>query len=164
MRAYSLDKLTMLVVEDNRFMRNLVVELLRGLGATQIIEAPTGERAIEELRSYAVDLVITDIEMPDGDGLSLIQRIRTDDELNCRLVPIIALSASTHQTVVFAARDAGVTEFLAKPVSAAAIYKRICAIIEQPRQFVRADGYFGPDRRRRVEVYDGPDRRSRSGR
>jgi hypothetical protein len=62
---------------------------------------------------------------------------------------------------VEAARDAGVTELLAKPVTAGHLFARIAEIVERPRAFVRTDTYFGPDRRRhRAEGYPGPWRRA----
>jgi len=61
---------------------------------------------------------------------------------------------------VVEARDAGVHEFLAKPLSAKGLYSRIRSIIERPRPFVRAGQYFGPDRRRRDNPsYMGGERR-----
>jgi len=62
---------------------------------------------------------------------------------------------------VNAARDRGVTEFLAKPVTARAILDRLSAVIYRPRPFITTSDYFGPDRRRRTsEAYEGPRRRS----
>ena len=59
------------------------------------------------------------------------------------------------------ARDAGVNEFLAKPVSVKAILTRLIAVIEHPRPYVRTKAYFGPCRRRRSpEEYRGPERRA----
>ena len=59
-----------------------------------------------------------------------------------------------------AARDAGVTEFLAKPITAHNLFARIAEIVERPRAFVRCDNYFGPDRRRHQnDDYPGPWRR-----
>jgi hypothetical protein len=61
---------------------------------------------------------------------------------------------------VIKARDAGVTEFLAKPISAKALYNRILHIILNPRPFIKTETYFGPDRRRNVNAkYSGPERR-----
>jgi hypothetical protein len=61
---------------------------------------------------------------------------------------------------VEAARDAGVTEFCAKPVSAAELYRKVRVAINAPRSFIRTPLYFGPDRRRRDDVsYDGKERR-----
>jgi two-component system, chemotaxis family, chemotaxis protein CheY len=59
------------------------------------------------------------------------------------------------------ARDAGVTEFLAKPISAKALYNRILNVVAHPRPFIRTKTYFGPDRRRNtLNPYAGPERRS----
>jgi hypothetical protein len=59
-----------------------------------------------------------------------------------------------------AARDAGVTEFLVKPLSAKALYERILSVVLHPRPFVRTKNYFGPDRRRNSNPgYAGPERR-----
>jgi hypothetical protein len=57
------------------------------------------------------------------------------------------------------ARDAGITEFLAKPVSATLIYRRIAAMVENPRDFVETSSFFGPDRRRRAIGPTGSERR-----
>ena len=78
-------------------------------------------------------------------------------------VPIIMLTGHTHVDRVLQARDAGVTEFLAKPISINAILSRLVAIVDHPRPFVRTKSYFGPCRRRRDDhQYQGPERRSES--
>ena len=58
------------------------------------------------------------------------------------------ITGHTEKHRVEAARDAGVTEFLAKPITAHNLFSRIAEIVERPRAFVRCDSYFGPDRRR----------------
>jgi two-component system chemotaxis response regulator CheY len=75
-------------------------------------------------------------------------------------VPIIMITGHTEKQRVEAARDVGVTEFLAKPITAHNLFARIAEIVERPRAFVRCDSYFGPDRRRRqIDDYAGPWRR-----
>jgi len=70
------------------------------------------------------------------------------------------LTGHTEMNRVVEARDAGVHEFLAKPISVKGLYSRIRSIIERPRPFVRAGLYFGPDRRRRDNpAYMGGERR-----
>jgi len=56
------------------------------------------------------------------------------------------------------ARDAGVNEFIAKPVSVKTVMSRLVAVIEHPRPYVRTQDYFGPCRRRGVQEYRGPER------
>jgi len=61
---------------------------------------------------------------------------------------------------VVSARDAGITEFMAKPISAKALYQRILNVVANPRPFIKTKNYFGPDRRRNVTAnYVGPERR-----
>jgi two-component system chemotaxis response regulator CheY len=75
-------------------------------------------------------------------------------------VPIIMLTGHSEKKRIISARDAGVTEFLAKPISAKALYERIFNVVANPRPFVKTPTYFGPDRRRGVNPnYVGPERR-----
>ena len=60
------------------------------------------------------------------------------------------LTGHTEKARVTAARDAGITEFLAKPISAKALYQRIVNVVANPRPFIKTKTYFGPDRRRNV--------------
>lgn len=70
------------------------------------------------------------------------------------------VTGHTERHRIEAARDAGVTEVLAKPITSGSLFQRISEIIERPRSFVKCDKYFGPDRRRRAVVdYTGPYRR-----
>jgi DNA-binding response OmpR family regulator len=71
------------------------------------------------------------------------------------------MTGHSEKSRVVEARDAGVTEFVAKPLTARSVLERLQAVIYRPRPFVRSAGYFGPDRRRRDEIaYNGPWRRA----
>ncbi len=160
MTLYSLSELKVLVVEDNQFMRELLSDSLKAMNVGVVEIARSGNRAKELMANNSYDLIITDLEMEEGTGIDLIDTIRRGRNIADPLIPIIVLSANTTRSMIQAARDAGTTEFLAKPVSAKALYRRISAIIEAPRDFIRTDAYFGPDRRRRHDLnYDGPKRR-----
>jgi len=77
------------------------------------------------------------------------------------MIPIIMLTGHATLRRVAEARDAGVSEFLTKPLTARAVIGRIGQVVEHPRSFVRTDDYFGPDRRRRADPnHPGPFRRS----
>ncbi len=160
MDAYNLERLNFLVVDDNRHMRSLVRSILHALGARHIEEATDGADAYARLGAYAADISICDWEMSPMDGLEFVRLVRTDTDSPDPFVPVIMLTAHTEAKRVVEARDAGVTEFLAKPISADQLYSRIRAIIKRPRQFVRAKSYVGPDRRRRQDPdFEGPERR-----
>ncbi len=82
------------------------------------------------------------------DGVDFVRLVRTANDTPNPYVPIIMLTGFTEMRRVTEARDAGINEFLAKPVSAKAIYQRLATIIDNPRPFVRSKTFFGPDRRR----------------
>jgi DNA-binding response OmpR family regulator len=70
------------------------------------------------------------------------------------------LTGHSEKKRVLEARDAGVTEFLAKPISAKALYQRILNVVVNPRPFIKTKTFFGPDRRRNhSSSYVGPERR-----
>ncbi len=148
------------MVDDNAHMRKLVATILRAFGVNEIFEAPDGERAWELMREGNPDVVVLDWMMEGMSGLDFTKQVRTSAQSPNPFVPIIMLSGHTHIDYVRQARDAGVNEFLAKPVSVTAILTRLISVIEHPRPYVRTKAYFGPCRRRRSNgEYTGPERR-----
>jgi two-component system, chemotaxis family, chemotaxis protein CheY len=161
MSGYRFDRLKLLVVDDNAHMRKLVVTILQAFGTIQIFEATEGERAWTMLRDANPDVIFLDWMLEGMNGLDLTRMIRTSTASPNPFVPIIMLTGYTSLDHVRQARDAGINEFLAKPVSVKAILSRLTAVIEHPRPFVRTKAYFGPCRRRRGSAeYQGPERRS----
>ena len=162
-KNYNLERLNFLIVDDNKHMRALVKTILLALGVKNTVEADDGAGAFKELRHFPADIIICDWNMEPLDGLDFTKMVRTAGDSPNPFVPIIMLTGHTEMNRVVEARDAGVHEFLAKPISARSLYSRIRAIIERPRPFIRtkgAFGYFGPDRRRQqMPSYMGPERR-----
>ena len=160
--AYQFDRLKILVVDDNAHMRKLVITILQAFGVAQIFEAENGERAWASLREHNPDICVLDWMMEGMSGVDLAQKIRTDPQTPNPFVPIIMLTGHTHIDRVRQARDAGVNEFIAKPVSVKTMMQRLQSVIENPRPFVRTKVYFGPCRRRRgADEYRGPERREK---
>ena len=146
---YKFDRLNVLVLDDNRNMRALIEAILFALGIRNIHEAPDVKQAFRDLQYFRADIVITDWHMKPLNGLDFVRMVRSGKESPNRYVPIIMLTGHTELHRVCEARDAGVNEFLSKPVSAKAMYSRIASIIEFPRMFIHSKTYFGPCRRRR---------------
>lgn len=158
--SVSLEKVRFLVVDDNVHMLNIVKTILKGFGATHVFEAKDAVDAFTRLRNESIDIVILDYLMGEEDGVALLRRIRTDPDSPTPYVPVIMLTAHSERARVVAARDAGVTEFCAKPVTAADMLRKVAAVIDRPRPFIRCDTYFGPDRRRHADPnYHGEERR-----
>lgn len=161
-QGYNLERLNFLVVDDNKHMRALVKTILHALGAKNVLEAADGADAFKELRHFPADIIICDWNMSPLDGLDFVRLVRTGKDSPNPFAAIIMLTGHTEMHRVVEARDAGVHEFLAKPISAKALYSRIRSIIERPRPFIRTNTYFGPDRRRRQMDYKGKERRKAS--
>lgn len=161
MKTYDMSGLTMLVVDTNAFMREVLREMLDGLGVGRIVTARSLENAWDRLsEDTRIDVVLTELDLEQSDGVKLIHMIRSNKDQRVRMLPLLVLSSDTRIPRIMESRDAGATEFLAKPISADSIYKRLVQIIEKPRRFVRVgDQYFGPDRRRQMRDFIGDDRR-----
>lgn len=99
---------------------------------------------------------------PNFDGVGLLNKIRTDPESVNPFVPVIMVTTHSEVKRVLEVRDAGMTEYLTKPISAKRLYQRISAIVETERPFVRISEFFGPDRRRKSTEPDGDERRGKS--
>ncbi|MGA9658263.1 MAG: response regulator [Asticcacaulis sp.] len=156
-----LERVRFLVVDDNVHMINIVKTILRGFGAVAIFESRDATEAFHHLKHDSIDIVITDYQMEVLDGVEFVQLIRNSSDSANRYVPVIMLTAHSERSRVLAARDAGVNEFCCKPVTASELRRKVVAIVDFPRPYVKAATYFGPDRRRRSDPkYRGPERRA----
>jgi CheY-like chemotaxis protein len=154
------ESLKVLLVEDNMQMRVLLRQLLIALGLSDIMETTNGRDALAMVRDRQVNIIVTDLSMQHLDGIEFTRAVRQSPDIPNPYVPIIMVTGHTERHRVEAARDAGVTEFLAKPITTKNLFLRLSEIVERPRSFVRVDDYFGPDRRRRChDSYHGPRRR-----
>lgn len=167
-QAYSLKSFRVLAVEDYPFMADLISTMLREFGVGHIVQAINIQEAKEVLTLFnsesadprnAIDIVITDWLMPDGDGPELLKWIREHRKAQIKFLPTILCSAYASEDVVKVARDSGANEALVKPVSAIKMARRMLHVVDNPRPYIKAPNFFGPDRRRRKERFEGEDRR-----
>ncbi len=161
MRIIDMSALNVLIVDSNQYMLKIVRAMLRGFSISNIREANDGAIALEELNTHLIDLVIVDYALETLNGVELVELLRGAEDSPNRFVPVIMLSAYTEKWRIETARDAGISEFLRKPLCAKDLYSRIVETIERPRKFIRTNRYFGPDRRRhKMANYSGDERRS----
>ena len=157
----SLAAIQVLLVDDNPHMRTIATAVLKSAGIRKVIEASDGAQALEMLREHAIDLAIVDYNMFPLDGVEFTRLVRNSPDSANPYLPIIMMTGHSGKKRVYDARDAGVTEFIVKPITAKAVLDRIQAVIWRPRPFVKTEGYFGPDRRRTEAAgYKGPFRRA----
>ncbi len=156
-----LENLRVLLVDDNQHMRAIVMTVLAGVGVRNVRETRDGAEALEALRDWAADVAIVDFQMFPIDGVEFTRMVRNAPDSRNPYLPIVMMTGHSEKTRVVEARDAGVTEFVAKPLTARSVLERLQAVIYRPRPFVRSASYFGPDRRRRDDpAYHGPWRRA----
>lgn len=140
--------LRFLVIDDSSFMRELLREVLQHFDVRNIREAADGAEGLQIMLAWTPDIILVDWEMTPFDGIEFTRSVRSSTKGEERFAPIIMVSAHSEYWRIQHARNAGVNEFLVKPVSPKALFSRIRAVIERPRPFIKAPGYFGPDRRR----------------
>ena len=146
--ANLVQSLSVLVVDDNQYMRKMVRNLLVNCGIKEIYEAPDGVAALDAIRTMAPDVVILDWEMPLLSGAELVLIVRSPGVFPMPDIPIIMLTGHCERWRVVEAVRLGVNEYLTKPVSAKAIYDRLVSILAQPRPVVQLGDYYGPEPRK----------------
>ena len=163
----SLKNFTILIADDFHFMADLLSSMLREFGVGKILLAENGEDAKDLIRYNAsggsdtkpMDIVLTDWLMPQMNGVELLKWIRSSEKDNIRFLPVVLVSAYTSEEVVSVARDNGANEAIVKPVSGKMLADRILHIVNHPRPFIKAPGFFGPDRRRSEREFEGEEKR-----
>jgi DNA-binding response OmpR family regulator len=159
MNSYDLSELNILVLEKNVLLRRLLTDVFSEFGVPTVFSTHDPLEAYNYFCNSAPDIIFCDWTH-DLDGMSFVRQIRQADDTPNPYSPIVVVTANTELRHVCYARDNGMTEFLAKPISAKTIYARLCSVIENPRAFIRVGEFFGPDRRRRqAEGYESSERR-----
>src|SRR5262245_52272208 len=143
-----IQSISVLIVEDNQYMRKVVRNILVNIGVKNIHEAADGIAGLEAIRVSAPDLVVLDWEMPLLNGAELVRIVRSPGVFPVPDVPIIMLTGHVERWRVIEASRLGVNEFLKKPVSGKSLLDRIVAILTCPRAMVRLGDYYGPEPRK----------------
>lgn len=148
-----LSHLRFLIIDENSNMRLIVKQILRSFGVKVELmkEASDGADAFTMLKAFYADIVVTSWMMSPIDGVEFTKLLRTSKDSPNPVLPVIMLSGHTEMKFITEARDSGVTEFLAIPISPKSLYLRINEVILKARQFVETRDFFGPDRRRHVD-------------
>ncbi|HEX3366220.1 response regulator [Phenylobacterium sp.] len=154
------DLLKILIVDDNHHMRVLLSEILKAIGVRHIFEASDGAQGLQLMKNQLIDIIMTDLSMQPLDGIDFVRLLRRSPDSPNQMCPVIMITGHATIARVQEARNAGVNEFLAKPLNARGVIERISQVVEHPRPFVKTADYFGPDRRRRADpAFKGPYRR-----
>lgn len=121
--------LRFLVVDDFSTMRRIVRNLLKEIGFLNVEEAEDGAVALQRLQSGGIDFVISDWNMPNMDGLTLLQSIRASDAL--KALPVLMVTAEAKKENIIAAAQAGASGYVVKPFTAATLDEKLNKILEK---------------------------------
>jgi len=118
-----------LVVDDFPTMRRIIKNLLKDLGYENVDEAEDGVMALERLRNGGIDLVVSDWNMPNMDGLTMLRTIRADATL--ATLPVLMVTAEAKKENIIAAAQAGASGYVVKPFTAATLEEKLNKIFEK---------------------------------
>ncbi|WP_354687656.1 chemotaxis response regulator CheY [Cupriavidus necator] len=118
-----------LVVDDFPTMRRIIRNLLKELGFVNVEEAEDGAAGLEKARDGSFQFVISDWNMPNMDGLSMLQAIRAD--ANIGKTPVLMVTAEAKKENIIAAAQAGANGYVVKPFTAATLDEKITKIFEK---------------------------------
>jgi class 3 adenylate cyclase len=120
-----------LVVDDSRTLRKLLIRELSAIGITNITEAENGVEAIEKARAKQFDLMMLDMEMPELDGLGVLRVIKATPELN--YLPVIVVSGAEQIEKTVECIQIGAEDYLPKPFNPVLLRARIYSTVEKKR-------------------------------
>lgn len=122
--------LRLLVVDDSSSIRRIMRALLNTLGFVNITEAEDGVNALGILREQPIDIILSDWNMPNMNGIELLRAVRTDPALlQC---PFLMITAEASQENILVATQAGANGYIIKPFSAATLKRELMAIQKIP--------------------------------
>ena len=121
----SLQQASILVAEDNLVNQILIKKFLKNWHVGKLVIASDGQEAIDEFHKGDFDIILLDIQMPVIDGLSVAKRIREDSDLQKSQLPILILSAASHQDLKSEMMDLAINDFIEKPFTPEGLYGKI---------------------------------------
>ncbi len=143
---------SVLIVDDELYMRKVVRTLLMSIGVRTIYEAQDGPAGLDMIRNQQPDIVILDWEMPGLDGAGFVRMVRSPMTFPFPDIPIIMLTGHGERSRVIEAVEVGINEFLLKPVSAKSLRDRLVAVLANPRPLVKSGDYYGPAPRKMIDT------------
>lgn len=128
---YDITKMTVLVVDDNDFMRDLVASMLREIGFREIVHAADGEAALQKVKAENPSLILCDVDMEPMNGLDFVDRLRRTQPPPAKQTPVILLTAHSDAEIVQRAIKLGVAAYIVKPVKRNQLEARIATVLDK---------------------------------
>lgn len=146
----NLSKASVLLVEASQHSADVLAQILKGFGVSEVHRALTTDAAEKLLRSKTIDLLVIDPTVSDGDGFRMLKDLRHSTTPNA-FTPVILISGHVRASDVMRARDTGANFFVTKPITPSTLLARILFVSRDKRPFVEIGDFIGPDRRFKFE-------------
>lgn len=119
--------MNILIVDDFKTMLKILENFLRQFGFKNIDEATDGTKALEKMKEKKYDLVLSDWNMEPMSGLDLLKQVRANPET--KSIPFILITAESKVENIIAAKQAGVNNYIVKPLNANTLKEKLTAVI-----------------------------------
>lgn len=157
---HDLSDLGVLIIDDSRAFLSLLTDVLHGFGIRNIIRSTDAIEGFEIIGREKIDIALVDYEMPLINGLEFANMVRTAPDSGNRFISMILVTAFCSRKIVMESIKAGYDDFLAKPMRPADLHNKLIKLTRGSKDYILTpSGYFGPDRRRRIEPNDVPKER-----
>lgn len=129
LRGHSMRKIAVLIVDDSSVMRKIVERSLRqaGLELERVMEADNGEDALKIIQANAIDLILSDVNMPKMDGLQLLRQIQGIEK--AKAIPVLMITTEDSEPKVIEAISLGARGYIRKPFSADQVRQQVTELL-----------------------------------
>jgi two-component system chemotaxis response regulator CheY len=122
----SYDKV-LITVDDSSTMRRIIKNTLQKLGFTNVLEAENGVEALEVMSKNHIDMIITDWNMPEMDGLTYVKTVRTKDQY--KDTPILMITTEAAKEDILIALKSGVNNYVVKPFTPDTLQEKVFKLL-----------------------------------
>ncbi len=158
-KKVNLRKITIMIVDPNEFARTFIRSICRNLHFGNILTTGDTTEAFGLLQKNPVQLIVCDWALAPLSSIDFVKQLRASGIPNSA-VPVIILTSSGSPEAIIAARDAGVDDYLTRPIVMRRLLNSFVSALCMPRVFVKSKSYIGPCRRRRRMPFNGPEKRT----
>jgi CheY-like chemotaxis protein len=151
MTADNLRVSRVLIVDGSAGNPKLLRSIFANVGVGSVLFATDTDRALEILCGTQIQAVFCDGKIGPLDPVEFAIAVRRSEEVRNYRVPIIVVADRAHRSDVEACRDAGITDFIVRPVTVESIRRKLLVALANPKPFIQSDAFCGPDRRRKRE-------------
>jgi CheY-like chemotaxis protein len=143
----NLEKIKFLLIDDNPACLDILSSVLRGFGAKTVARCASAKEARAILSERVIDVILTDVQMPEESGYDFIEWLRRNADPANRFAAAVVITSHTRISHIARARDCGAHFVIAKPITPKVVLERLFWVSKENRMYIETDTYVGLDRR-----------------